>query len=154
MPAQCIRPDFPDELRDPLNCDEQAVNAMITAGTFVAFAGGRVETIERDEVVDYIHRQRLAPTISQRRIAELFDERARRPRERDFAELIMEALRPVLALSLASEVIRIAERVAAADKHVHPNEAQVIRLIRLITMSFPDPKAVEPSRKSASDRID
>jgi hypothetical protein len=41
-------------------------------------------------------------------------------------------------------VTRIAERVAAADRHVHPDEAKVIRLIRLITMSYPEPKIIEP----------
>jgi tellurite resistance protein len=47
-------------------------------------------------------------------------------------------------MSLTSDVTRIAERVAAADGYVHPDEAQVIRLIRLITMSFPEPKVIEP----------
>ena len=148
MPIQYIRPSIPGELRDPFDCDEQAVKALVTAGAFVALADGRAEVIERDETVHYIDRRQLAPTISRQRIAEFFDERARRLQDADFADLITESLRPVAALSLSTHVIRIAERVAAADRYVDPNEAQVITLIRLITKTFPDPKVVESSPKS------
>jgi hypothetical protein len=54
--------------------------------------------------------------------------------------VIVEALRPAAALSLNFDAVRIAELVAAADQHLVPNEAQVIRIIRLITMPFPEPK--------------
>jgi tellurite resistance protein len=42
--------------------DEEVMQALVTAGAFVAFADGRVEAIERDELVNYIHRQRLVPS--------------------------------------------------------------------------------------------
>jgi hypothetical protein len=64
--------------------------------------------------------------------------------------LIVEALRPVAALSLAFDVVRIAELVAAADQHIDPNEAQVIRLIRLIAATSPEPKMVNPLRSSGT----
>jgi hypothetical protein len=44
-------------------------------------------------------------------------------------------------------VIWIAERVAAADGRVHPDEARMIRLIRLITMTLPEPKSIDPPLK-------
>ena len=128
------------ELTGPFDCD--AVNALVTAGAFVALADGRVQTVERDEVVHYIHRRRFAPT--RQHTIYLFDERARQLQEADFANVVLEALRPVPSMSLTSDVTRIAERVAAADGHVHPDEAQVIRLIRLLTMSFPESKVIEP----------
>ena len=140
-----IRPDIRGELRDPFDCDEQVVKAMVTVGAFVALADGRLDAIEREETVNYIDRQRLAPTISRQRIAEFFDAGARDLDERDFADLIAEALRPVAALSLTFDVVRIAELVAMADRHVDPNEAQVIRLLRLIAMTSPEPKAVNSS---------
>jgi hypothetical protein len=83
----------------------------------------------------------LAPTISRPRIADFFDAQAHQLEGRDFGDLIVEALRPVAALSLAFDVVRIAELVAAADQHVDPNEAQVIRLIRLAVTS-PEPKVL------------
>jgi tellurite resistance protein len=126
-------PDISGEFRNPFDCDELIVKALVTVGAFVALADGRVDAIERDEGVNYIERQRLAPTISRERVAEFFDARARHLEDRDFADLIAEALRPVAALSLTFDVVQIAELVAAADRRLDPNEAQVINLIRLIS---------------------
>jgi len=140
MANQYLRSTHADELAGTFDCD--AVNALVTAGAFVALADGRVQTVERDEVVHYIHRRRFAAT--REHITHLFDERARQLQEADFANVVLEALRPVSSMSLTSDVTRIAERVAAADRHVHPDEAKVIRLIRLITMSFPESKVIEP----------
>ena len=150
MPIRYIRPSISGELRDPFDCDEQTVKALVTVGAFVALADGRVEAIERDEAVRYIDRRRLAPTISQERIAEFFDDRARRLRDRDFADVIVEALRPAAALSLTFDAVRIAEVVAAADQRVDPNEAQMIRLIQLM-MASPEPEVAESSPKSSTD---
>jgi tellurite resistance protein TerB len=145
MAIQYIRPKIESEIRDPFNCDEQVVRALVTVGAFVALADGRVDVVERDEAVNYIDRRCLAPTMSRRRIAEFFDASARQLEGRDFADLIADALRPVAALSLTSDVVRITELVAAADRHLDPNEAQVISLIRLLTMSSSGPKAVQDS---------
>jgi len=147
MAIHYIRPDISGELRDPFDCDEQVVKALVTVGAFVALADGRLDAIERDEAVNYVERQRLAPTLSRQRISEFFDARAQHLEGRDFADLIAEALRPVAALSLTFDVVRIAELVAAADRHVDPNEAQVIRLIRLMVMTSPEPKTNNSSPK-------
>jgi tellurite resistance protein len=133
MAIHCVRPDISGEFRNPFDCDELIVKALVTVSAFVALADGRLDAIERDGAVNYIERQRLAPTISQERIAQFFDARARHLEDRDFADLIVEALRPVAALSLSVDVVRIAERVAEADGRLDPNEAQVIGLIRLIS---------------------
>jgi tellurite resistance protein len=150
MAIHYIRPNLAGELRDPFDCDEQVVKALVTVGAFVALADGLVATIERDEAVNYIDQQQLAPTISRRRIADFFDAQARHLEGRDFGDLIVEALRPVAALSLSFDVIRVAELVAAADQHVDSNEAQVIRLIRLIAETSPEPKVVNPPRLSGT----
>jgi tellurite resistance protein len=151
MAIHYIRPDIPGELRDAFDCDEQIVKALITVGAFVALADGHVDGIERDEAVNYIDRQGLAPTISRQRIAEFFDARARHLEGRDFADLIAEALRPVAALSLTFDVIRVAELVAAADRHLDPNEEQMVRLIRLIARTSLEPRVVDSSPKSLGD---
>ena len=148
MAIHSVRPEIPGELRDPLDCDEQVVRALVTVGAFVALADGRVDAIERDEAVNYVDRQRLAPSISRSRIAEFFDARARHLDDRDFADLIADALRPVAALSLTFDMIRIAELVAAADRHINHSEAQVITLIRLLAKTAPEPKVVASSLKT------
>ena len=140
MAIHYVRPDTSGELSNPFDCDELIVKALVTVSAFVALADGRLDAIERDEAVSYIERQQLAPSISRQRIAAFFDARARHLENRDFADLIVEALRPVAALSLTFDVIRIAERVAAADQRLDPNETQVIGLIRLISSPPAGPK--------------
>ena len=147
MAIHYIRPEISGEFCDPFDCDEHVVKALITVAAFVALADGRLDAVERDEAVNYIDRRHLAPSISRQRIAEFFDARAQRLEDRDFADLIAEALRPIAALSLTFDVVRIAEQVAAADRHIDPNEAQVINLIRLISMTAPELKAVHSSPK-------
>jgi tellurite resistance protein TerB len=117
--------------------DEQVMQALVTAGALVALADGRVEAIERQELVDYVHRQGFVPTISQDNIAEAFDSRMRQLEDRDSANVIVASFRPLAGLSLSSVVLRTAERVAAADRHMHPNELRAIKLIRLIMTTLP-----------------
>src|SRR5690242_5080808 len=140
MASHYIRPNLVGDLWDTFDCDEQAVKALVTVGASVALADGRVDAIERDEAVSYIDRQQLAQTISRERIAKFFDMQARHLEGRDFGDLIVEALRPVAALSLTFDVIRVAELVAAADQRIDPNETQVIGLIRLISSPPAGPK--------------
>jgi len=142
MAIHCVRPDISGEFRDPFDCDELVVKALVTVSAFVALADGRLDAIERDDAVNYIERQRLAPTISRERVAEFFDARARHLEDRDFADLIAEALRPVAALSLTFDVVRIAELVAAADRHLDPS------LIRLISKPPAETKAFGSARSS------
>jgi tellurite resistance protein len=149
MPVQYVRSSSPTEIRDPFDCDEQAVKALVTAGAFVALTDGDAQEIERDAAVDYIRQWQIAATISEGRVAGFFEACARRLEDADFADLIIEALRPLAYLSIASHVIGITERVAAADGRVHPSEMQTIALLRLLTTNLP-PKAClrKPSGRS------
>jgi tellurite resistance protein len=116
------------------------LQALATAGALVALADGHLEDVERDELVSFVHRQDFASTISQHGIAKAFDSRVRQLEENYSPNLIMEALGPLAGLSLASVVVRTAERVAAADRKIHPRELQALKLIRLIMTAFPTKK--------------
>jgi hypothetical protein len=151
MPIQFIRPGFLGEIRDPFDCDEQTVKALAAASAFVALADGHLDAIERDEAVDYIDGRQVAPTVSRSRITEFFDDRARRLVDADFGDLIVDGLRPVAALSLTGDVVRIADRVAAADRHIDSKEAHIMALIRLIMMTFPEPKLLDSYPKSSGN---
>jgi hypothetical protein len=87
-------------------------------------------------LLNFIDRQQLAPTIPRTDIAEVFDRRVQQLEDRDSAEVIIENLRPLVGLSLASVVLRTAQRVAAADRQIHPGELQALELIRLIMTSL------------------
>src|SRR5262249_61333269 len=92
MAIHCVRPDISGECRNPFDCDELIVKALVTVSAFVALADGRLDAIERDEAVNYIERQRLAPTHARGRIAEFFDPRAPALGDRGFSGLISQAL--------------------------------------------------------------
>jgi tellurite resistance protein len=125
MAIHYIRPDISSRLGDPFDCDEKVVTTLVTVGALVALTDGHIDKVERDQAVSYIDRRGLTPTISRQRIAGFFDARARQ--NRDFADLIADALRPVAALALTFDAVRIAELVVAADRHVDPNEEQMVR---------------------------
>jgi tellurite resistance protein len=132
------------------NRDEKMMQALVAAGAFVALADGRVEAVERDELVNYIHRQEFVPTISQHDIAEAFDNRVRQLGDRDTANLIVEAFQPLAGLSLASVVVRTAERVAAADRQIHPGELRALKLIRLIMVTLPATRCAPSQQDDAA----
>ena len=81
------------------------MQALVTAGALVALADGRVESVERDELVSFIDRQGFAPTISQRAVADAFDNRVQQIGKRDGGDAILQAFRPLSGLSLASVVV-------------------------------------------------
>ncbi len=131
---------------DPFDWHRQAVNALLVSSALVALADGWVDRIERDVAIDYIDQHQLAATMSRRYIAVKFEQSVRCIEGRDFVDLVIDAFRPVPALSLAPDVLRIAELVAAADGQVLPIERGAIALIRLITTNLPAPKAVSATR--------
>ena len=57
--------------------------------------------------------------------------------DRHGANTIVETLGRLAGLSLASIVVRTAERVAAADRKIHPGELRALKLIRLVMMTLP-----------------
>jgi len=117
--------------------DEDVMHALVSAGALVALADGHSAAIERAELVDFIDRQSFTPTITRDEIIEAFDNRVQELEDRHGANAIVQTLRRLAGLSLASVVIRSAERVAAADRRIHSGELRALKLIRQIMMSVP-----------------
>ena len=117
--------------------DEEVMHALVSAGALVALSDGQLKPVERDELMNFIDQQEFVPTISRHEIAEGFDEYIRQLKGRHSANVIVETLRPLAGLSLASVVLRTAERVAAADRKIHLGELQALKLIRMVLMTLP-----------------
>jgi tellurite resistance protein len=113
--------------------DEEVIQALATVGALVARADGRIDVVERDELVDFVDRQ--VPTISPHQIAEAFDSVARQLEIGGGDYVVVQALRPLADPSLASVLVRAAERVAAADLQIHSSELEAIKLIRQVMIS-------------------
>jgi hypothetical protein len=116
----------------------------------VAVADRHVSAVERDKVVCFIRDLGLAAHLTEPRLAAMFDERARRLEQRDFANVIIDALLPVSDLSLSSDLLAMSERVAVADETLHPHEVLAIKLLRLLTSGLPRAKPVEQTRRASS----
>jgi tellurite resistance protein len=95
--------------------DEQVMQALVTAGAFVALADGRVKDVERAELLSYVEGQDLVPTIARQEIVEAFDNRVREIEDRGSVKVIVDAFRPLVGRPPSSFLVRVAERVAAAD---------------------------------------
>lgn len=132
------------EITEPSSLNEQAAVALVIAGALVAVADRRVSPVERDEVIRFIRDRDLAPHMSDERLFAIFDELAERLEEPDFANVVIDTLRPVSNMSLSSHLMELSERVAAADEDVHPHEVQAIKLLRLLTLVLPRAKPVTP----------
>jgi tellurite resistance protein len=117
--------------------DQKVMHALVTAAALVALADGRVEAVERDATADFIERQGFVPSIDRPEIVEAFDDCVRRLADRDSAHAIARAFQPLAGLSLASIVVRTAEQVAAADRHIHAGELRALNLIRLLMTTLP-----------------
>lgn len=133
------------EITEPSSLNEQAAVALIIAGALVAVADRRVSPVERDEVIRFIRDRDLAPHMSEERLFAIFDELAERLEEPDFANVVIDTLRPVSNMPLSSHLMELSERVAAADEDVHPHEVQAIKLLRLLTLVLPRAKPVTPN---------
>ena len=130
------------DITEPSSLSEQAAVALVIAGALVAVADRQVSPVERDEVIRFIRDRDLAPHISEDRLLVMFDELAERLDQPDFANVVIDTLRPVSNLSLSSHLLELSERVAAADEDVHPHEVQAIKLLRLLTQTLPRAKPV------------
>jgi tellurite resistance protein len=132
-PSSTTAADFAGHLN---HRDDDVTQALVTAGALVALADGHADEAERDALVNFVDRQGFVPSISQQDIAEAFDNSVRKIRQRG-ASPVTEALRPLAGLSLASVIVRTAERVAAADRKIHPGELRALKLIRVVMMTLP-----------------
>jgi tellurite resistance protein TerB len=133
------------EITEPSSLNEQAAVALVIVGALVAVADRQVSPVERDEVVRFIRDRKLAPHISEDRLYAMFDELAERLEEPDFANVVIENLRPVSDLPLSAHLMELSERVAAAD--------EAIKLLRLLTLVLPRAKQVAPGAVRAEQRI-
>jgi len=140
------------EITEPSSLNEQAAVALVIAGALVAVADRRVSPVERDEVIRFIRDRDLAPHISEDRLLVMFDELAERLDQPDFANVVIDTLRPVSNMPLSSHLMELSERVAAADEDVHPHEVQAIKLLRLLTLVLPRAKPVAPGSAGVERR--
>src|ERR1700751_1645253 len=84
--------DYLDQL------DEEKIQALVTAGAFMALADGHVKHVERDELLNFVEQQGFATKAARRDIREVFDSRLRQLENGHTLCTIIDALRPLAGL--------------------------------------------------------
>ncbi|WP_028135657.1 TerB family tellurite resistance protein [Bradyrhizobium japonicum] len=146
-----VKHSNPIEIAEPSSLNEQAAAALVIAGALVAVADRQVSPVERDEVIRFIRDRGLAPHLDDERLFAMFDALAERLEEPDFANVVIDTLRPVSDMPLSSHLMDLSQRVAAADQDVHPHEVQAIKLLRLLTLALPRAKPI-PQGQARTER--
>jgi tellurite resistance protein len=136
--------------RNLRHCNEVLVQALAAAGALVALSDGRVEIVERDEWVNFVDSQRIVPSMSRHDIGQIFDKCVQQLKRRGDVETMVDTFHALVDQSSASLVLRVAERVAAADRGIHPAEVQALSLISLIMMTLPT--QMEPAARRRRQR--
>jgi tellurite resistance protein len=117
--------------------EDELLDAAITAAALVARADGYAEPAERTQMVDFLSRKGNPSALTRADMIEAFEHRLRHFEERGGAETAVRSLERVARRPPARLVVDTAERVAAADGHLHPREFHMLQLIRLALRARP-----------------
>ncbi|MDB5410729.1 MAG: TerB family tellurite resistance protein [Rhodospirillales bacterium] len=109
--------------------EDELLEAVVTAAALVARSDGHVTPVERGELLDFLDRNDFLSVFTRRDILDVFDRRLRHVDENG-REVAIAALRRLAGRLPANLIIAAAERVAAADRHIHARERDVLALIR------------------------
>jgi tellurite resistance protein len=115
--------------------DAAVMNALVTAGAFIALADGRADSLERAALADFMEKSLLF-TVSRDDIVQAFDRCVRQLEVRNDPLVILESFQVLAGRSMASVVVRLSEQVAGADRKIHPGELDALELVRLMLMKL------------------
>ena len=122
--------------------DEETMQTLVTAVR--SWRSRHVKPVERDELLNFIEQHGFAPDAAKGDIREVFDSRLRQLEDRRTLVTIIHALRPLARLSLSSTVVRAVERIAIADRDLHPSELEALNVIRRLLANSVNRRPTEP----------
>jgi|GraSoiStandDraft_5_1057265.scaffolds.fasta_scaffold613930_2 tellurite resistance protein TerB len=124
MKRTAVTAAYADDREDAL------LDAVTTAAALVARSDGQVVAVERGELLDFLDRNGFLSVFTRRDIFDAFDCRLRHFNGSGGEVAAIDGLRRLAGLFPPRLVIQTAERVAAADRFIHPGEQQILALIR------------------------
>ena len=141
----------PSSIVAHLQPPEAAVlHALATVGALVALSDGIVAEAERDILIKFSSGQGFVSHESESALGRVFDDRIEQLKEPACSRIVRQSLRPLVGHSLASVVVRTAEKVAAADGIVHPGELRALDVIRRVMKGKTLPKGSLRIQKRAT----
>jgi tellurite resistance protein len=109
--------------------EDELLDAVVTAAALVACSDGSVAPVERGALLDFLDRKGFLAVFTRRDIIEAFDVRLHSITVGGSAAAIADLQRLARRLPTAL-VVEASEHVAAADRHVHPDEHHALALVR------------------------
>jgi tellurite resistance protein len=110
--------------------EDELLDAVVTAAALVARADGRIAPVERGELLDFLDRSGFLSVFTRSDVLNAFDRRVRCFEAHGAAEDAIDGLGRLARSLPARLVVEAAERVAAADRQIHPDEVHVLKQIR------------------------
>jgi tellurite resistance protein len=112
--------------------DDGLLDAVLTVAALVAGADGRIEPVERGQLLDFLDRNEVLSVFTRAEMLDAFERRLRELREPGGAAAAVRRLRRYAGHPPARLVVDAGEEVAAADCRLDPRERRILHLIRLI----------------------
>jgi tellurite resistance protein len=129
--------------------NDELLDAVSTAAALVAGADGRIEPVERGQLIDFLDRSELLSVFTRAEILDAFDRGLRELREPGGLATALERFRRHAGRPLARLLVNASEEVAIADCRLHPREQNVLELMRHV-LEEPSP-SVEPESYRRDD---
>lgn len=114
----------------------ELLDAVITAAAMVAQADGRIDPIERSQLLAFLNGSGLLAIFTRDEVLDAFEDRSRQIAGSGGANVAISALRRLAGRSLARLVINAGMRVAVADGRIHPRELRAMALIRMALRGY------------------
>jgi tellurite resistance protein len=125
--------------------DAELLEALATASAFIAAGDGDETARKRDEFIRFVDRQGFVAESSRCDLGAAFDRALNRLKSAGNASAILHrTMRPLAGLSLASLVVRTAERVAAVERRVQFNHLRALMALRSILIESTDQGNARP----------
>lgn len=110
--------------------EDELLDGVITAAALVAGADGRIEPVERGQMLDFLRRNGLFSAFTRAEILDAFERRIRGIESEGGTEMAVGNLLRLAGRSPARLVIDASREIAVADCRLDPREARMLGLIR------------------------
>lgn len=110
--------------------EDELFDAIVSAAALMARADGRVEEVERAQLLDFLERQDLHWMFDREEALAQFDRRVRELREPDEQLATFTRLRRYRDSRAATLILGVCDEIAVADCRLDPREDRLLRLVR------------------------
>jgi tellurite resistance protein len=130
--------------------DDGLLDAVLTTAALVAQADGRIEPVERGQLLDFLDRNGILSIFTRAEMLDAFERRVRELRRPGGATAAVQRLRRQAGRLPVRLAIDAGEEVAAADCRLDGREERMLHLIRIILRAPAAPAAPVPGGPGAA----